>query len=363
ELDAKPLAALHKAASGVANMHDRLRELLPKILPTNRFYAAKFAGLDPLRVVLPELPFTTKAELLADQQSHPPYGSALTYPLARYSRMHQTSGTTTGQPLRWLDTPESWNAMLDLWRTMFARIGLRRDDRLFFPFSFGPFLGFWTAFESAVRDGYFVAPGGGMSSAARLRFLLDHAVSVVFCTPTYALHLAEVAGREGIGIADTPVRLIVVAGEPGGGIAETRPRSEPAWGARVIDHSGMTEIGPCAIESFDHPGGLRIIEEGYIAEVIDPEKGTPAATGAVGELVLTNLFRTGSPLIRYRTGDLVRSEPGPDGHAWFHGGILGRVDDMIHLRGNNVYPGAIEAIVRRSPEVAEVRLIVDRRGP
>src|SRR6266702_8414880 len=127
-------------------MHDRLRELLQIILPTNRFYAAKFAGLDPLRVAIHELPFTTKADLLADQQANPPYGTALTYPFACYSRMHQTSGTTTGQPLRWLDTPESWTAMLDLCRVMFARIGLKRDDRLFFPFSFGPFLGFWTAF-------------------------------------------------------------------------------------------------------------------------------------------------------------------------------------------------------------------------
>src|SRR5215471_10543734 len=161
-------------------MHDRLRELLQVILPTNRFYAAKFAGLDPRRLTMQELPFTTKAELLADQQAHPPYGTALTHPTHRYSRMHQTSGTTTGQPLRWLDTPESWSAMLDLWRIMFARIGLKRDDRLFFPFSFGPFLGFWTAFESAVRDGYFVVPGGGMSSSARLRFLLDHSATVLF---------------------------------------------------------------------------------------------------------------------------------------------------------------------------------------
>jgi phenylacetate-CoA ligase len=344
-------------------MDPRLRDLLTTILLTNRFYAARFAGINPLHADMHELPFTTKAELLADQKAHPPYGSALTYPLARYSRMHQTSGTTTGQPLRWLDTPESWGRMLDSWRVMFAAMGLRRDDRLFFPFSFGPFLGFWTAFEAAVRDGYFVFPGGGMSSSARLRFLIDHAATVVFCTPTYALHLAEVAQREGIELAATPVRLIVVAGEPGGGIAETRRKIESSWGARVIDHSGMTEIGPCAIESADRPGGLQILEECYIAEVIDPATGRPCAAGTVGELVLTNLHRVGSPLIRYRTGDLVRAEPGPGGKTWLAGGILGRVDDMIYLRGNNVYPGAIEAIVRRHPEVAEFRLIVDRKGP
>src|ERR1051326_8722789 len=232
-------------------MPDPLRELLKQILPANRFYAAKFAGTDPRRVELSQLPFTTKAELLADQQAHPPYGTALTFELSRYSRMHQTSGTTTGQPLRWLDTPESWGWMLGCWQRIFALVGLRRDDRLFFTFSFGPFLGFWTAFESAVRDRYFCLPGGGMSSSARLQFLLDHSATVVFCTPTYALHLAEVAARDGIDLAASPVRMLIVAGEPGGSIPETRARIEKPWGARVIDHSGMTEVGPVAVEPFD----------------------------------------------------------------------------------------------------------------
>jgi phenylacetate-CoA ligase len=340
-------------------MPDPLRELLSRVLPSNRFYAAKFAGIDPRHAELSQLPFTTKAELIADQQANPPYGTALTFERSRYSRMHQTSGTTTGQPLRWLDTPESWNWMLGCWRRIFTLVGLRRDDRLFFPFSFGPFLGFWTAFESAVREGYFCLPGGSMSSSARLRFLLDHSATVVFCTPTYALHLAEVAARDRIPLAQSPVRLLIVAGEPGGNISVTRARIEKSWGARVIDHSGMTEIGPVAVEPIDRPGGLLVLDDFYLAEAIDPPSGKPAAAGELGELVLTNLGRTGSPLIRYRTGDLVRAEIGPGNRCWLAGGILGRVDDMIHLRGNNVYPAAVEAIIRRCPEVAEYRLLMD----
>jgi phenylacetate-CoA ligase len=344
-------------------MSDRLRRLLAEILPANRFYAAKLAGIDPIRAPLEQFPFTTKAELLADQRAHPPYGTNLTYNLSRYQRLHQTSGTTTGQPLRWLDTPQSWDWMLRCWEQIDRLIGVGPDDRLFFAFSFGPFLGFWTAYESAVRQEFFCLPGGGMSTSARLRFLLDHAATVVFCTPTYALHLAETAARDGLDLASSGVRLLVVAGEPGGGIPETRTRIEAAFGARVIDHSGMTEIGPAAVESLDHPGGLFVLDREYIAEVIDQDSLGPAAPGAVGELVLTNLGRTGSPLIRYRTGDLVRPQRLPDGRTWLAGGILGRVDDMIHVRGNNVYPAAIEAILRRFPEVAEYRLVVDQTGP
>src|SRR4029077_10046377 len=154
-------------------------------------------------------------------------GQALTYPVERYCRMHQTSGTS-GQPLRWLDTTQSWNWLLGCWETMFQVVGLRAGDRLFFPFSFGPFLGFWTAFDAASRLGYLCLPGGGMSSAARLRFLLDNHATVVLCTPTYALRLAEVANQQGIDLKGGSVRLLIVAGEPGGSIAATRARIESA---------------------------------------------------------------------------------------------------------------------------------------
>lgn len=345
-----------------------LRALLKEIFPGNRFYARKFseAGLSPVDIDSPvdlvRLPFTTKAELIADQQANPPYGSNLTYPLPRYCRMHQTSGTS-GQPLRWLDTAESWAWLLGCWNSIFDIVGLRPDDRLFFPFSFGPFLGFWTAFEAAARSGFLCLPGGGMSSAARLRFLIDNAVTVLLCTPTYAIRLAEVAHEEGIDLKSSSVRMLIVAGEPGGSIPATRQRIESAWGARVFDHSGMTEVGPVAIECPESPAGLHILEARYVAEVIEPESAQPAAPGQVGELVLTNLGRVGSPLLRYRTGDLVRvdQKPCPCGRQLLRleGGILGRSDDMIHLRGNNLYPSALEAVVRRFPEVAEYRIEID----
>ncbi|MBX9624893.1 MAG: AMP-binding protein [Gemmataceae bacterium] len=354
---------------------DRLRRLLAEALPGNRFLARKLAGVrtDDLRgpADLARLPFTTKAELAADQHAHPPYGTALSYPVDRYTRLHQTSGTSTGRPLRWLDTPESWESVLDCWAVSFPFMGLTPRDRVFFPFSFGPFIGFWSGFEAAARFGALVLPGGGMTSTARLRFLVEHEATVVFATPTYALHLAEVAVKEGIDLAACPVRMLVVAGEPGGTIPATRRRIEQVWGARVFDHYGLTEVGPVAVEAENTPGEMVLLESEYLCEVLAPGGPDPVPAGEFGELVVTSLARAACPLVRYRTGDLVRlaSEPSqagrpvPPGWRRLAGGVLGRADDMIHVRGNNLYPGAIEAIVRRFPEVAEYRVHVDRSGP
>ncbi len=349
----------------------RLGGLLAEILPQNPFYTDKFAQAN-LTVQdissledLQKLPFTTKSELLTDQAAHPPYGRNLTYPLTQYSRYHQTSGTT-GQPLRWLDTKESWQWVLGCWQKIYKIIGIQPEDCLFFPFSFGPFLGFWSAFEAAALTDCLCLPGGGMSSAARLRFLLDNQATVLLCTPTYALHLAEVAREQKIDLPNCPVRALIVAGEPGGSIPATRQRMEETWGARVFDHSGLTEVGPVSVECSQAPGGLHILEGDYFVEVIDPESGRRVEPGTIGEMVVTNLGRGASPLLRYRTGDLVRvdTESCPCGSHFLRleGGILGRSDDLIHLRGNNVYPSALEEIIRSFPEVVEYQMEVDYTG-
>ena len=340
---------------------DRLAALFRTILPANRFYARKLANvsLDKWDCV----PFTTKAELLEDQADQPPYGTNLTFPVEQYSRLHQTSGTS-GKPLRWLDTPASWSAQLDRWNGLFRIVGLRPGDRLLFAFSFGPFLGFWTAFEAAARLGYLCLTAGGMSSMARLRFLLNNEATVVLCTPTYALHLAEVAAEHGIDLATSPVRMLIVAGEPGGNIPSTRQRIETAWGAHVVDHCGMTETGPLGIECPEAPGGLHLLENVCLPEVIDPASDSIVPPGTTGELVFTTLDRLGSPLVRYRTGDLVCVDPRPCacGRTWIRldGGIRGRVDDMIVLRGNNLYPSALQSVLHRFAEVTEYRARVDR---
>ncbi len=346
----------------------RLKELLAEVLPRNPFWASKFRvlGIEAGDVRSMEdfrrLPLVSKAELAQDQADHPTYGTNLTYPVSEYSRLHQTSGTTTGQPMRWLDTPASWNWLMHCWAEIFRLIELLPEDRLAFPFSFGPFIGFWAAFEGANRLGNLCLSGGGMSSQARLRLIEDNRATIVCCTPTYALRLAEVAAEEGLDLAGGSVRGLVVAGEPGGSIPATRSRIETAWGARVFDHWGMTELGAIAVEPYDRPGGLTVLESEVIAEILDPVTSEPVPPGRDGELVITNLGRWGSPLIRYRTGDLVRAatDASPSGRTWLHlaGGILGRADDMLTIRGNNVFPSSLEAILREFGEVAEYRIEV-----
>ena len=371
------MAAFPARADIARVQQEQWTTLLDGLLPGNRFYAKKMeaAGLAAadLRKLadLTRLPFTTKAELVADQEDHPPYGTVLSLPRARYTRLHQTSGTQ-GRPLRWLDTPESWLRLKGCWSQIFRAIGLEPTrDRLCFPFSFGPFLGFWTAFEAADEFGCLKLATGGMSSLARLRLILDNQATVLLCTPTYALHLAQVAKEQGIALnSSTPgyaVRALVVAGEPGGSIPATRARIEQAWNARVFDHHGMTEVGPMSFECSEAPGGLHILEEDYVIEVIDPATGAAVVPGEVGELVVTNLGRVGSPVIRYRTGDLIRLDPKacPCGRAFVRldGGILGRTDDMISIRGNNFYLSALEGVIRRFAEIVEYRVEVDASAP
>jgi phenylacetate-CoA ligase len=351
----------------------RLAQLLASVDGRNPFYTRKLraAGISISSLRLPDdfgrLPFTIKNELVADQAEHPPFGSKYSEPIENYTRYCQTS-STTGSPLRWLDTNESWQWVLECWKAVFRGARVGQGDRIFFPFSFGPFLGFWSAFEAGAQIGAHCIPGGGMSSEIRLELLRNVEATVVCCTPTYALWLAEIAAKSDTvkQLSKCGVRVLIVAGEPGGSIPTIRERIERAWGARVIDHHGLTETGPLSFECWENPGFLHVNEAQYICEVVDSATGSPIPDGQRGELVVTNLGRTASPVIRYRTGDIVvrRSEPCTCGRTWarLEGGILARADDMVNIRGVNVYPTSVESVVRSIPEIVEFRSTVSQRG-
>jgi phenylacetate-CoA ligase len=399
---------------------ERLAALLAEVANRNPFWQERFArhGVEVGRVRslddLASLPLLEKQELVEDQNAHPPYGTNLTYPLTAYSRLHQTSGTT-GTPMRWLDTPQSWDWFMECWTQIYRIVGITPEDVFAFPFSFGPFIGFWAAFDGAQRLGNLSLAMGGMSSEARLKMMLDLQATIVCCTPTYALRLADVAADLGLDLAGSPVRMLIVAGEPGGSIPAIRERIESAWGARLIDHWGMTDLGSLGVEPLDRPGGLLLLETECIAEILDPESHEPVPPGEMGELVVTNLGRWGQPVIRYRTGDLVRAgrrqppddwggvngqrgrgEEGKRGgtesthqsqmtnpqspmtnpseenlslknfsptppFTYLEGGILGRADDMVTIRGNNVFPSSLDAILREFPDVVEYRITVTTR--
>ncbi len=358
----------HRTRTQIAQAQlDKLRGMLGQLRERNAFYEPRLAGarldasVESIDAFTQRMPTTTKAELVDDQAAAPPFGTNLTYALGQYSRYFQTSGTTRS-PLRWLDTPESWRWMLDCWDHVYDAAGVTAADRVLCAFSFGPFLGFWTAHECAARRGCITIPGGGMSSLARLRTIDDNRVTVLCCTPTYALRLSEVGLDEGIDTRLLGVRTIIVAGEPGGNVPATRQRIREAWGgARVVDHHGMTEIGPVTYGCPVCEGVLHVIETEYIAEVIDPVTFEPVGPGGAGELVLTNLGRVGSPLLRYRTGDRVRRASESvcacgRSELSLVGGIIGRADDMVIVRGVNLFPSAVEDIIRGVPDVGEFRV-------
>lgn len=356
-----------------AHQLGRLNTLLKAILPQNHFYADKLSQIPaaalqsakgPLQSLdeLKQLPFTFKDELL--NPLHPgDLAANLTFPQDRYTRFHQTSGTR-GRPLVVLDTAEDWAWWIDCWQFVLDAAELAAGQCVFMAFSFGPFVGFWSAFDAACARGCLVVPGGGLSTLARLELLRRSRASAVFCTPSYALHLAEVAAENHILIGDLEVTKLILAGEPGGSVPEIRSRIESAWQARALDHSGATEVGPWG---YGDPNGegLYVNENDFVTEFLSLETGAAAGEGELAELVLTSLGRVGSPVIRYRTGDLVRPSwrrEGPNRFVFLPGGVLSRADDMMVIRGVNVFPSSIEQILRGFPEVIEYRMTARTSG-
>jgi phenylacetate-CoA ligase len=341
-----------------ATREDIAGELLGLVLERNPFQRARVAalGLGP-RPALAELPPLEKQELVLDQHRNPPFGTNLTYPLERYTQLHQTSGTT-GPPLRVLDTADDWA----WWRSLFADTlsvtGVSRGDRVALAFSFGPHVQFWAAKDGLQELEAMAVPLGGMNSAQRLRTIAEVKATALMCTPTYALRLFEVAMEERLEHALASVERVICTGEPGASLPGMRHRIEECFGARCYDHAGLTEAGP-----FGYPctvgGGLHVYDREFVCEIVDTDL-RPVAQGERGELLITPLRRTGFPVLRYRTGDVVvRTEEGcPAGHAdrWLPGGIVGRTDDMVVIRGMNVYPSAIEEAVRGVRGAGEFRI-------
>lgn len=348
----------------------KLQTLVSTLWEHNRFYTGKWkaAGVQPGDMKsladLSRLPLTTKGELMADQAANGPFGNNLTYPIDHYVRFHQTSGTT-GVPLKVPDTEAGWQWWGRCWGHVLAGAGVTAADRVFMAFSFGPFVGFWAATEGARQLGALMVPGGGRDSPQRLELMREVGATVLCCTPTYALRLAEVARETGFDLSTIPMRSIVNAGEPGANVPSTKARIEEAWKAKCYDHAGATEVGAHSFECEAQPGGTHLIEGEYIAEILDPATGQPVAEGERGELVITNLGRTGFPIIRYRTGDVVRTTTQRcvcgRTSLRFEGGIIGRADDMVTVRGVNVYPAGVENILRKFAEVDEFRITVNKQ--
>ncbi len=313
---------------------------------------------------LRRIPFTTREEWMSCQASTPLFGDLLAHPREKAIRYHLTSGTSGKNPLRVLDSRRDWQWIAECWAVGFWGFGVRPADTVFFAFSYGSFIGFWGAHYACEKIGALTLASGNMPTDMRVRQILEMGVTTVCATPTYALRLAQSAAEQGLDIKGSAVNKVIVSGEPAGSIPETKRLIEEAWGAKVADTAGMTELGTiCMFECSHQPGGMHIIEDHFLEEVLDPETGMPVAYGERGERVVTSFGREMIPVLRYRTRDLVERVPAARcgcGRVYdiYAGGILGRVDDMLLIRGTNVYPRAIESIVRSHPEIDEFQIVV-----
>jgi phenylacetate-CoA ligase len=328
------------------------------------FAPEQLRGLDDLR----RLPLLTREQWMASQAEHPPFGELPTIGPGTAIRLHTTSGTSGRMPLRALDGRKDWAWVADLWSYGIWGCGVRPHDVAYIAFGYGSFIGFWGLHYAMEKIGVLNVPGGAQTTEARVRQILDFGATVVASTPTYALRLAQEAERLGLDLRGSRVQRVILSGEPAGSIPETKALIEEQWGAKAFDTAGMTEVGSIVMfECAEQPGGAHIIEDHVLEEVLDPETLEPVPYGEQGERVVTSFVRGAVPLIRYRTADLVCRVPAAEcrcGRCFdiYRGGILGRVDDMKLVRGTNVYPRAVEGIVRTFAGVEEFQIRITREG-
>ncbi len=262
---------------------------------------------------------------------------------------------------------KDWEWIAEMWCYGLWGFGVRPADVAFIAFGYSTFIGFWGLQYACEKLGALVLPGGAMTTDVRVKTIIDMGATVVASTPTYALRMAQEAKTLGIDLAAGPVQRLILSGEPAGSIPATKALIEEQWGAKAADTAGMTELGTIMVFECDRqPGGMHIIEDHYIEEVVDPATDEPVPYGEMGERVVTSFGRGFIPVLRYRTRDFVVKVPHdrcPCGRTFdiYDGGLRGRVDDMKLVRGTNVYPRAVEAIVRDHPEIDEfqIRLFTD----
>lgn len=345
----------------------RLKKIVELSYSANPFYRKKFSehGISPEDVNslsdIVKLPYLCKKEIQEDQLAQPPFGTNLVGGLDSYARYHQTTGTT-GNPVRWLDTKETW-----AWRGRCAAMsmsgsGITARDVIFFPFAFGPHVAYWGIWEGAWTIGALAIAGGGWSTLQRLKSIFENRVTVVALTPTYALRMAEEAKANRIDLRESSVRMTFHAGEPGALIPSVRNRIVESWGAKPFDYPGLTEVGAWGIHCVAQDKSVHVNEAEFIFELIDPKTGVPLDGEGIGEMVLTNLGRVSSPSIRFRTGDIVKAKrrecPCGRTFVFIEGGVIGRVDGMITLKGMNIFPSQVEAVVEKHLVLGEDYRIV-----
>ena len=331
------------------------------------------AGLEPGDIKtwddIRKVPKVEKSMMRDIQRKEPfPYGDMLCVPLESVTEFHQTSGTT-GQPVYQADTWQDWEWWSESWSYIMYAQGFRDTDRIFIPFGYNIFVAYWAGHYAGEKMGCEVVPGGVLDTEARILKMQELRTTALMATPTYVLGMADTARSMGIDPAkDLQVKRILCAGEPGASIPATKQRMEEAWGAKVHDHVGATEIGAWAYECTAQPGGLHINEALFLTELEDLATGEPITEpGRRGKLIITALDRMAQPCIRFDSKDVTEwaEEPCPCGRTFrvIKGGVVGRADDITKVKGVLLAPSAIEEVVRSFPELGdEFEVEVTKKG-
>ncbi|MBW1675226.1 MAG: phenylacetate--CoA ligase family protein [Deltaproteobacteria bacterium] len=354
----------------------KFRRILEWAYKNSPFYCRLYqdAGLEPGDIKrfedIQRVPKIEKGMMREVQQRTPfPYGDMLSVPLEQVTAFRQTSGTT-GTPVYQAETWQDWEWWSESWCYILYAQGYRDIDRVFIPFGYNIFVAFWAGHYAAEKLGCEVVPGGVLDTQARILKMQELRCTAFMATPTYVLGMAD-AARNKLGIdpaKDLNIQKITCAGEPGASIPTTKKRMEAAWGAKVYDHIGATEIGAWSYECTEQPGGLHVNQALFLVEIEDIETGEIITDpGKEGKMIITALDRIAKPCIKFDSKDVIRwADYECDCGRTFRlidGGVVGRADDITKVKGVLLAPTAIEEVVRSISELGdEYEVVVSKRG-
>lgn len=348
----------------------RLREQVAYVYERSPFYRRKYdeAGVEPSDIKglddLHKLPFISKDELRQSQAATPPIGEHVCVPQEEIVWLPSTSGTT-GIPLLLPRTAEDIETWTELNARAYTAVGIGRDDIYQNILTYNWIYGGLALHAGAQRVGATVV-NAGMGNTEKQLWALEYMRTTSFhATPSYLNHIGHKLAESGLN-EKLAVRSVIAGGEVGMAGAEAKKRLKELFPTvkTFADVGGVTDVGTMIWAECPHMAGGHLAEDSVICEILDPETGEAVAPGEVGELVFTDVVSKGAPLLRYKVNDLTRiddtkCECGRT-LARIPDGILGRADDMLIVRAANVYPSAIDEIVKAFPDVADYQVIIDR---
>ncbi len=315
-----------------------------------------------------KVPVVTKDMLRENQAQHPPFGSYLGVEAHEIARIHGSSGTS-GKPTLYAISERDWAYSAEVMAQGFYTCGVRPTDTVQFATVFSLFLGGWGSLLAAERIGATAFPLGAGETERQLELMHRVGSTVLVTTPTYALHMLETAREQGLDPAASPLRLGIFVGEPGSGIPGTRRTLAEGWGIEVRDCATTSEMMPWATNAeCEAGGGVHVINDEVWTEIVDKDDSTQSLpAGQSGAVVYTHLRRTSQPMIRFWCGDESRMihDPCPCGRTYprLPDGIYGRLDDMLLIRGANVYPSQVQRALLEVPGAGvEFKIVLERRG-